>query len=148
MGNSACYFLGKEGSLWAFGSKNFGQLGERKVADRHFPIQIIKKGVIEVSAYGHHVVFVKADGSLWGMGRNHRGQLGNDQYSEISFPIQIMSSNVKSAKTGAEHTLVLMKDGSLFSFGSDIAGQLAIGRTIWTEKPVLITKDLLIQTAE
>ena len=148
MGNSACYFLGKEGSLWAFGSKNFGQLGERKVADRHFPIQIIKKGVIEVSAYGHHVVFVKADGSLWGMGRNHRGQLGNDQYSEISFPVQIMSSNVKSAKTGAEHTLVLMQDGSLFSFGSDIAGQLAIGRTIGTEKPVLITEDLLIQTAD
>ena len=101
-----------------------------------------------MSAYGHHVVFVKADGSLWGMGRNHRGQLGNDQHSEISFPVQIMSSNVKSAKTGAEHTLVLMKDGSLFSFGSDIAGQLAIGRTIWTEKPVLITEDLLIQTAD
>ena len=145
---NACYLLSSDGSIWAFGLKEYGQIGENKVSDRHFPIQIVMSGVLEISAFGDHMVFVKDDGSLWGMGRNHRGQLGNNQFSEITYPMMIMNSNVKSARAGVEHTLVLKQDGTIFSLGSNIDGQLATGRTIWTEKPFLITEDLGTQLVE
>ncbi|MDA8990434.1 hypothetical protein N9H45_02750 [Opitutales bacterium] len=146
--STAGYLLGEDGSLWAFGSKEYGQLGEHKVSDRHFPVRIVESDVVEISAFESHVVFVKNDGSLWGMGRNHRGQLGNNLHQEISYPIQIFTSNVKSAKVGTEHTLVLKQDGSLITFGSNVSGQLATGRTIWTEKSIIIAETLAPKLTE
>jgi alpha-tubulin suppressor-like RCC1 family protein len=148
MSSSNGYLLGEDGSLWAFGSKAYGQLGEHKVSDRHFPVRIVESGVVEISAFESHVVFVKSDGSLWGMGRNHYGQLGNDIHEEISYPIKIINSHVKSAKVGSEHTLVLMTNGSLVTFGSDVNGQLSTGRTIWTEKSIIITQTLAPKQGE
>ena len=69
--------LKADGSLWAFGGNNNGQLGDGTTAQRNAPIQIISTGVAQVAAGSVHSMILKVDGSLWAFGGNSRGQLGN-----------------------------------------------------------------------
>jgi len=58
----------KDGSLWAWGSNDHGQLGDGTTIDRFSPIQIVSSGVSYVAAGAECSLFVKTDGSLWIMG--------------------------------------------------------------------------------
>jgi len=82
-----------DGSLWAWGSNYYGQLGDGTGADRLFPV-LIGNGYSAVAAGIAHTVAVKTNGSLWAWGNNSWGQLGNDDgtgTNQLS-PILIIAS--------------------------------------------------------
>lgn len=67
-----------DGTLWAWGSNSFGQLGLGMTDDTALPTQVGKDtNWKKVSAGKLHSFAWKADGSLWGWGNNLYGQLGN-----------------------------------------------------------------------
>ena len=66
-----------DGSLWAWGSNNFGQLGSNTKKFSLIPIQIGKDKWTAVSTNYSHTVAIKSDGSLWAWGSNNYGQLGD-----------------------------------------------------------------------
>jgi alpha-tubulin suppressor-like RCC1 family protein len=67
-----------DGTLWAWGSNYYGQLGLGTTDDATTPMQVGKeRGWVRVSAGKLHSFAWKADGSLWGWGNNAEGQLGN-----------------------------------------------------------------------
>ena len=73
-----------DGTLWAWGRNESGQLGvggvADSVADHYLPTQIgAAMNWISVSAGGSHTVAIRADGTLWAWGRNTFGQLGIGQ---------------------------------------------------------------------
>ena len=73
--------LKQDGSLWATGRNNYGQLGPSgwsKNKERF--IMVIPSGVKAVTAGSYHTMVVKQDGSLWGTGRNDDGQLGDGSW--------------------------------------------------------------------
>jgi len=75
-------FLKRDGSLWAMGGDNVGQLGDgtwHAVGEGvTLPEQIVASGVTAIAGGAYHSLFLKNDGSLWGMGDDQYGQLGDE----------------------------------------------------------------------
>ena len=86
-----------DGSLWAWGSNNNGQLGIGTIDNyaQPTPTLIIASGVSDVEAGEFHTVALKTDGSLWAGGYNAYGQLGDGTKVKCLFPKLIIESGVK-----------------------------------------------------
>jgi alpha-tubulin suppressor-like RCC1 family protein len=124
-------FLKGDGSLWAMGDNNFGQLGDDTSNSTNYPEQIVvASNVTAIAAGGSHSLFLKSDGSLWAMGNDYYGQLGDGTsgyFNVNSRPEQIVASNVTAIAAGALHSLFLKSDGSLWAMGANSSGQLGDG---------------------
>ncbi|MBP9604764.1 MAG: chromosome condensation regulator RCC1, partial [Chromatiaceae bacterium] len=69
-------FIASDGSLWAWGDNQFGQLGDGTNTYRSTPTPVLT-GVAVLAAGGYHTLALKTDGSLWAWGDNGSGQLGD-----------------------------------------------------------------------
>jgi len=133
--------LKDEGTVWAWGSNRYGQLGDGTTIDSPAPIQI--NGLTDVTAIvaGHSRSFaIKTDGSIWAWGYNGNGQLGDGTYLDSSTPVRISSSitDVAAIAAGAFHTLALKADGTLWVWGYNGNGQLADATTTDSTTPVQV----------
>ena len=127
-------FLRKDGSLWAMGMNNFGQLGDGSTTHRPSPVRIIESGVVRISAGYFHSLFLKSTGSLWGMGSNTCGELGinlaggsNSLFNsgiDQKSPIEIINSGVAQMSGGRFFSLFVKFDGSLWGMGEAHDGRL------------------------
>jgi hypothetical protein len=73
-------FLKSDGSLWAMGWNQVGQLGNGTFNQTNRPEQIVTSNVTAIAAGEMFSLFLKSDGSLWAMGRNEEGELGDGTY--------------------------------------------------------------------
>jgi alpha-tubulin suppressor-like RCC1 family protein len=132
-------FLKSDGSLWAMGNTQYGQLGDSTYYQTNLPEQIVASNVTAIAAGTYHSLFLKSDGSLWAMGDNYYGQLGDGttdgDYYETNLPEQIVTSNVTAIAAGYGHSLFLKSDGSLWAMGLNWDGQLGDGTYNQTNLP-------------
>ena len=131
-------FLKSDGSLWAMGHNQEGQLGDGTFGNpasnysTNRPEQIVASGVTAIATGFSHSLFLKSDGSLWAMGFNFHGELGDGTYSTnvpygTNRPEQIIASGVTAIAAGEGHSLFLKSDGSLWAMGYNYFGQLGDG---------------------
>jgi len=125
-----------DGSLWAFGGNDYGQLGDGTTVDYHSPVKVME-GVVSVSAAHEYTMAVKTDGSLWAWGRNHYGQLGDGTTIDRYYTVKIMD-DVVSVSTTDERTMVVKKNGSLWAWGNNESSQLGDGTLDNQYSPVKI----------
>ena len=136
-GNFHSLCVKSDGSLWAMGSNNKGELGDGTRTDRITPVQIESSGVTAVAAGYEYSLYLKSDGSLWGMGSNYYGQLGDGTTTHTT-PVQIEASGVTAVAAGDGQTLYVKSDGSLWTMGRNFFGQLGDGSTTNRTTPVQI----------
>lgn len=117
-------FIKNDGSLWAMGWNQYGQLGDGTFNQTSRPEEIVSNGVAAIAAGNFHSVFLKNDGSLWAMGGNSLGQLGDGTENQTNRPEEIVPNGVVAIAAGEVHTLFLKSDGSLWGMGSDTYGML------------------------
>jgi alpha-tubulin suppressor-like RCC1 family protein len=128
-------FLKSDGSLWAMGANNFGQLGDGTYNQTNRPEQIVASGVTAIAAGYYHSLFLQSDGSLWAMGYNTSGQLGDGTYNQTNRPEQIVASGVTAIAAADDHSLFLKSDGSLWAMGYNAHGELGDGTYTKTNRP-------------
>jgi alpha-tubulin suppressor-like RCC1 family protein len=82
--------LRNDGTVWAWGRNNFGQLGIDSLTDKAVPAQVVNlTGVTSVTAGPVSGLARKSDGSLWGWGLNDTAQLGNPVLQNSAIPVLI-----------------------------------------------------------
>lgn len=126
-GNNHSLFIKSDGSLWAMGANNCGELGDGTYNRTSLPEQIVPSGVMAIAAGGDYSLFLNTNGSLWAMGLNSYGQLGDGTSRSTNQPEQIVASNVTAIAAGYQHSLYLKNDGSLWGMGCNRYGQLGDG---------------------
>jgi alpha-tubulin suppressor-like RCC1 family protein len=121
--------LKTDGTLWAWGWNNFGQLGDGTTANRSTPVQVAGlSDVIAVSAGSRHSLALRADGTVWAWGSNSTvGLLGNDSDVNHSPPVQVRDlENIIAVSAGVNHSTAVRADGTVWAWGSNTFGTLGL----------------------
>jgi alpha-tubulin suppressor-like RCC1 family protein len=121
--------LKSDGTLWAWGRNNFGQLGNGTIVGSNIPVQV-STGIFwsAVAAGMEHSLALKSDGTLWAWGHNDFGQVGNGTLTDSFIPVQVgVDTNWVAVGAGLTHSLAKKKDGTLWAWGNNGNGQLGIG---------------------
>ncbi len=119
----------EDGTLWAWGTNDDGQLGDGTTTERITPIQV--RGIdhaTAVAAGADHSLALRSDGTVWSWGRNRYGQLGDGTNTDRHTPIMVPHlAGVTHIAAGEGHSLALKSDGSVWAWGANSQGQLGIG---------------------
>jgi alpha-tubulin suppressor-like RCC1 family protein len=129
------------GSLWCWGSNEFGKLGDGTTTNRSSPAQVGADTDWQVVEVGYsHTCGIRAGGTLWCWGYNLHGQLGNGTSANTPnpSPVQVGSDTDWAAiEVGWGHTCGLRAGGTLWCWGYNLYGQLGNGTStgIFTPNP-------------
>jgi alpha-tubulin suppressor-like RCC1 family protein len=125
-----------DGTLWAWGYNNTGQLGDGTYVNKTVPTKIgTETDWVSVGAGYYHSFAIKANGTLWAWGYNNLRQLGNNSTNNSLTPIQIgTDTNWLKVSGGEGFSVGLKTDGTLWTWGSDDQGQMGAG--LGTQYPV------------
>ncbi len=106
--------LKSDGTLWAWGSNFFGELGNGTNTTTYpfgiaTPVEV--SGLSGVTAIGggfRHSLALKSDGTVRAWGYNGGGQLGNGTFTDSNTPVEVSGlSGVTAIAGGAFHSLAL-----------------------------------------
>ncbi len=76
------------GTLWAWGENNRGQLGDGTTTSNNIPVQVIDlTGVVAAAGGNMFSLAAKQDGTVWAWGGNWAGQLGDGTTEERLTPV-------------------------------------------------------------
>jgi len=135
-----------DGTLWAWGYNDYGQLGDGTKTPRNAPVQIasgsywrsISMGWLTGNALPT-IHAIKTDGTLWGWGQNGYGQLGNNSTAIMSTPTQIgSSSDWATISHGYGNTFGIKTDGTLWAWGLNFYFMLGDGTQTYRCTPTQI----------
>ena len=123
--------LKTDGTLWAWGLNDHGQLGLDDTNDRLVPTQVDGTDWISIAAGKSHSLALKANKTLYGWGRNDYGELGISPFIDKLIPTLSASGPWQTVTAGSHHTLALKEDGMLFAWGYDVGVGTSSGTTGW-----------------
>ncbi|KAL9643205.1 hypothetical protein ABK040_001693 [Willaertia magna] len=132
-GSHTSFFLGLNGTLYAVGLNNFGQLGVGSPSDTITQItEIYKSGelkdksICDVIATYDFIYIKTCDDKYFSFGFNRYGNLG---ITKLSKPLKtLVNVNINAIST-RDRTLFAGSDGIVYGFGRNDFGQLGDGTT-------------------
>jgi alpha-tubulin suppressor-like RCC1 family protein len=135
-----------DGTLWVWGTNNFGALGIGNVTTpRCTPVTTFAGGTNwkQVSVGGDapntgHTAAIKTDGTLWIWGGGGNGQLGTNNASSRCTPVTTFAggTNWKQVCIGESFTTATKRDGTLWTWGYNFNGQLGNNSAVDRSTPV------------
>ena len=141
---SAGYALGlkTDGTLWAWGANEHGELGDGTTQEKYSPVKIgndnnwrqLATGLSSSSA-------LKSDHTLWSWGDNFLGALGIGNELQQSAPVQASGTDWNQLTRGPSYGLAIKTNGTLWGWGQNSNGQLGDGTKVKKLSPVLIGND-------
>ncbi len=133
--------LKSDGTVWAWGDNDSGQLGDDTKVNKNTPVQVkVLTNIKNIVAGGNHALAVDGNGNLWAWGSSNHGQVGNNSDISQIIPIRIESlTNVKGIAAGALSSYAVKNDGTIWAWGYNAYGNLGHGDTTNRSVPTRIT---------
>ena len=138
-----------DGTLWAWGKNDVGQLGDGTTTDTYIPVQIgTDTNWDTVSAGYQHVVALKTTGALYTWGGNDFGQLGNGNITAVPTPTNVVITGCTLANetfnSSSNHFNIspnpAQNELNLNYKGTDVINTIVIydtnGKEVFTTQPV------------
>jgi alpha-tubulin suppressor-like RCC1 family protein len=105
--------LGTDGSVWAWGADDSGQLGSTPAGNPVTrPVQTIgmNSGITQLSAGQDHVLALRSNGTVLAWGGNSNGQLGNGGTAGGTGPVQVSGlAGASQVSAGAQFSLAVAR---------------------------------------
>ena len=154
-GDQHSLFLRQDGSVWAVGDNDAGQLGDGTFQWRTTPVRVkMKDGSFltnvqaiaaggEIGIYGliagptwGHSVFLRQDGTVWAVGANQYQELGGgltggaiQLAQQVLKPDSTPLTNVVAIVASRYNSYFVTSDGTVFASGDNSRGQQGNGTT-------------------
>ncbi len=139
--------LTSDGTVWAWGRNDSGQLGNNMTTPSSVPVQVVDPadptgkltGVVAVAGGFFHSLAIRRDGSLWAWGRNTHGELGTGTLDNSSIPVRTrLGSPALALAVCAQCSFALATDGTVWAWGHNAYGQLGNGTIHDSRLPVRV----------
>ena len=146
-GSAQSLALTTSGTVLAWGSNLYGQLGDGTTTDRTVPVPVdLPSGtlVTAVAAGATTSYALTSSGSLYAWGANYNGQLGDGTTDPLAnaTPVAVnlpKGTTATSIAAGASFGLAVTGSGSMLAWGSNFAGQLGDGMITDSDVPVAVS---------
>jgi len=126
-----------EGSIFSWGSGDYGQLGASIVPSRSSPVQV--PGVWKtLGGRRFGGTAIKEDGTLWGWGMNSNGELGLNTTQEAVYAASQSGTDTDwsvTPKCSGKFQYFIKGDGSLYATGYNQNGRLGLSDDTYRSSP-------------
>ena len=118
-----------DGTVWAWGRNQYGQLGDGTLIDRTVPVQVadLPLPALAIAAGNEHSLVLLQDNTVWGFGRSDRFQLrlSNRTIEAQPTPVQVSEAGTFAASiaAGSSHSMLLTGGGEVIAWGANDSGQ-------------------------
>jgi alpha-tubulin suppressor-like RCC1 family protein len=134
--------LRSNGTAWAWGYNNSGQLGDNSTTSRLSPVPIVGGFTdwVQISSAGRNSIGLRSNGTAWAWGSNSNGQLGDNTTTGKSSPVSVIGgfSDWSQLSTGGYHNVGIRTNGTAWSWGANGRGRLGDGTTADKSSPVSV----------
>ncbi|MCR5886921.1 hypothetical protein LRS06_03845 [Hymenobacter sp. J193] len=122
-GNTHVLGTRTDGTFWAWGDNEFGQVGSPALRTNYQPLPVPLHPAttwVAIEAGREFSLGLQQDGSLWGWGGSSGGSLGFMAFKDISVPTRIAAGSTwKNISAGFEHLNAgIQQDGALYTWGT------------------------------
>src|SRR6266542_2195584 len=122
--------LASDGTVWAWGQNQYGQLGDGTNFQRKVPTQVPGlTNIVAVSSSTYHTLALASDGTVWAWGYNFYHQIGTGNAAQTSqlVPYHLSLTNIVAIGAGNEHSVALQADRTVWTWGRNTYGQSGNG---------------------
>ena len=141
-GNDHVLMINSDGTVSAWGSNTYGQLGNGTNTSSIEPVVVQGlSDIIEVTAGDGYSLAMDKNGEVYSWGRNSWGMLGNGNTLNANIPNKINALsglNIVKVSTSGYHCLALANNGDVYSWGTNGNGQLGLGDREYKLVPTII----------
>lgn len=127
------YAVSRDGTLWAWGTNDNGQLGNGTIISSHIPVKVLQGAgvplayIVKAAGGLQHGLALDSFGNVWAWGYNHYYQLGDrlqDSYyaKQVSLPGSAVATDIRAFGTSSMAKI----DGAWYGWGDNTYGQLGV----------------------
>jgi alpha-tubulin suppressor-like RCC1 family protein len=130
--------LRKDGTVWAWGTRDDGAIGDGQPKTLR-PVMAIGptqvkglEGITRIAATGRHNLALRSDGKVMAWGLNHDGQLGNGTRDNGWTPAEVSGLDLPAVASAKVGRIVAIAAGVASFGGNCFSGAVRDDGTVWT----------------